>query len=83
MPSSAGAPSLVRPARRALPLGTAHRVFERDGVRVILDDYSAENMIGSTIDFSTELIKQAFKVVGNPKAQKGCGCGSSFDMKET
>lgn len=52
-------------------------------MRVILDDYSAENMLGSTIDFSTELIKQAFKVVGNPKAQKGCGCGSSFDMKDT
>ena len=59
------------------------RVFERDGVRVILDDYTAEKMGGATVDFTQELIKQAFVVVGNPNAQSGCGCGVSFDLKQT
>ena len=59
------------------------RVFERDGARVILDDYTAEKMGGATVDFTQELIKQAFVVVGNPNAQSGCGCGVSFDLKQT
>ena len=60
----------------------AGRVFERDGARVIVDDYSADKMTGATVDFSQELIKQAFMVVGNPNAQTGCGCGVSFDLKQ-
>ena len=56
--------------------------FERDGVRVIVDDYSVERLAGSAIDYKSEMIKQAFAVVDNPNAQAGCGCGVSFDLKQ-
>uniref|UniRef100_A0AAV1TS47 Core domain-containing protein n=1 Tax=Peronospora matthiolae TaxID=2874970 RepID=A0AAV1TS47_9STRA len=57
-------------------------VFEQHGGRVVVDKESLELIRGSTVDFEQELIRSAFVVVKNPNAASGCGCGTSFDLKD-
>ncbi|XP_077477271.1 iron-sulfur cluster assembly 2 homolog, mitochondrial isoform X3 [Stigmatopora argus] len=57
------------------------RVFEQDGVGVIVDQDSMEFVKGATVDFSQELIRATFQVLKNPRAEHGCSCGSSFSVK--
>ncbi|XP_041132381.1 uncharacterized protein LOC121330145 isoform X2 [Polyodon spathula] len=57
------------------------RVFEQDGVGVVVDRDSLEFIKGGTLDFSQELIRSAFQIVANPQAEQGCSCGSSFSVK--
>ncbi|GMF13319.1 unnamed protein product [Phytophthora lilii] len=56
-------------------------VFEQHGGKVVVDKESLELIRGSTVDFEQELIRSAFAVVNNPNAVSGCGCGTSFDLK--
>lgn len=58
-------------------LGDEDRVFERDGVRVVVDTTSLDLMQGAQLDFVEDLIGSAFQI-SNPNAQATCGCGSSF-----
>ena len=55
-----------------------YRVFEHDGVRVVVDDLSLGLVSGCTVDYHTELIRSGFKITGNPKADTSCSCGVSF-----
>ncbi|XP_066526507.1 iron-sulfur cluster assembly 2 homolog, mitochondrial [Hoplias malabaricus] len=57
------------------------RVFEQNGVGVIVDQDSLEFVKGATLDFSQELIRSSFQVLKNPQAEHGCSCGSSFSVK--
>lgn len=57
------------------------RVFAKDGVKVIVDEVSMSFLKGSTVDFTEELIRSTFVVVGNPNSTSSCGCGSSFTAK--
>ncbi|KAJ0041610.1 hypothetical protein NL108_012585, partial [Boleophthalmus pectinirostris] len=57
------------------------RVFEQEGVGVIVDLESLDYVKGSTLDFSEELIRSSFQVLKNPQADHGCSCGSSFSVK--
>ncbi|KAK1931449.1 Iron-sulfur cluster assembly 2 [Phytophthora citrophthora] len=57
-------------------------VFEQHGGKVVVDKESLELIRGSTIDFEQELIRSAFAVINNPNAVSGCGCGTSFDLKD-
>ena len=52
-------------------------IFERDGVKVVVDQVSLDYLAGSEIDFVTEMVGSSFQV-HNPNATSGCGCGSSF-----
>ncbi|KAL4081003.1 hypothetical protein J3A83DRAFT_4084948 [Scleroderma citrinum] len=47
-----------------------------------IDAVSLPMINGSVIDFATELIGSSFRIVGNPQAKGGCGCGVSWEMKE-
>ena len=53
--------------------------FERDGVRVVVDDVSLDLLNGAEIDFVDELIGSAFQI-RNPNATSSCGCGTSFSV---
>ena len=53
------------------------RVFEHDGIRVLVDETSLDLLGGATLDFVEDLVGSYFKMV-NPNAVSTCGCGSSF-----
>ena len=54
-------------------------VVEKDGARVLIDPVSLDFLAGAEIDFTDDLIGQAFKV-NNPNATAACGCGTSFTV---
>jgi iron-sulfur cluster assembly accessory protein len=54
-------------------------VVERDGAKVLIDPVSLDFLAGAEIDFTDDLIGQAFKV-NNPNATSSCGCGTSFSV---
>lgn len=54
------------------------QVFERHGVRVVIDPFSATYLDGAEIDYVDALMGGGF-TVRNPNAVKTCACGQSFD----
>lgn len=52
-------------------------VFEVNGVRVLVDGFSAQYLNGTTIDYVSSMQGSGFTFT-NPNATGGCGCGSSF-----
>jgi iron-sulfur cluster assembly accessory protein len=54
-------------------------VLSRDGAVVLIDPVSLDFLAGAEIDFTDDLIGQAFKV-NNPNATSSCGCGTSFSV---
>ena len=53
------------------------RVVDLDGVKVLVDDFSLPYIAGTTLDFVEGLHGAGFRF-DNPRAQRTCGCGSSF-----
>lgn len=54
-------------------------LFERNGVKVVIDDTSLDLLTGSEIDFVEDLVGASFQVK-NPNASSSCGCGNSFSV---
>jgi iron-sulfur cluster assembly accessory protein len=54
-------------------------IVERDGAVVLIDPISLPYMGGAEIDFTDDLIGQAFQI-RNPNATATCGCGTSFSI---
>lgn len=55
------------------------RVFEFDGVRVVVDPKSLIYLAGTVLDWEQTLMRQGFKFQ-NPNEKQGCGCGHSFSV---
>jgi iron-sulfur cluster insertion protein len=54
-------------------------VFQRDGVKLLVDATSLELLAGAEIDFVEDLVGASFQV-RNPNATSSCGCGTSFSV---
>ena len=56
-------------------------VIEAHGVTVLIDPFSLPYLDGADIDFVDGLNGTGFSIT-NPNTVSGCGCGSSFQLKE-
>ncbi|NLE82772.1 MAG: iron-sulfur cluster assembly accessory protein [Rhodococcus sp.] len=52
-------------------------VAEITGVRVFIDEFSAQYLNGVTVDYVSSMQGSGF-TFSNPNSVGGCGCGSSF-----
>lgn len=59
------------------PASASDKVFEKDGVKVVVDSKSFLYIDGTELDFSDGLNGTGF-VFNNPNAKRTCGCGNSF-----
>jgi iron-sulfur cluster insertion protein len=59
--------------------GAEDRMFDKDGIKVVIDLTSLELLNGAIIDFVDEMAGASFKI-RNPNAQSTCGCGTSFSL---
>ncbi len=55
------------------------KVFEDNGVKIIVDKKSFLYLIGTTLEYSGGLNGAGF-VFNNPNANRTCGCGESFSL---
>jgi iron-sulfur cluster assembly protein len=55
--------------------------LELEGVRVVVDPFSAPYLRGATVDFLNTIDESGFKI-DNPNAAASCGCGHSFTVAE-
>ena len=55
--------------------------LELEGVRVVVDPFSAPYLRGSTVDFLNTIQEAGFKIE-NPNAVASCGCGHSFQVSD-
>jgi iron-sulfur cluster assembly protein len=56
-------------------------IIEMNGVRIVVDPFSLPYLRGADVDFTDGLTGTGFKI-DNPNVVAGCGCGSSFQMKD-
>ena len=56
-------------------------VIEAHGVKVLIDPFSMPYLTGADIDFVDGLNGTGFSIT-NPNTVSGCGCGTSFQLKE-
>ena len=52
-----------------------------EGVRVVVDPFSAPYLQGAKVDYLNGLQESGFKI-DNPNAVSSCGCGHSFQVEE-
>ncbi|WP_386690875.1 MULTISPECIES: iron-sulfur cluster assembly protein IscA [unclassified Lonepinella] len=55
------------------------KVFEQDGVKIIVDAKSLVYLDGTELDFVKEGLNEGFKF-NNPNVKDQCGCGESFNV---
>jgi iron-sulfur cluster insertion protein len=59
--------------------GEDDQVFERDGIKVVIDEMSLELLAGGVVDYKEDLLGSYFSIE-NPNATSSCGCGTSFSI---
>jgi iron-sulfur cluster assembly protein len=55
------------------------KIFEENGVKIIVDKKSFLYLVGTTLEYSGGLNGKGF-VFNNPNANRTCGCGESFSL---
>ena len=55
------------------------KVFESNGVRIIIDPKSLLYLDGTELDYGKEGLNEGFKF-NNPNVKDTCGCGESFTV---
>jgi iron-sulfur cluster insertion protein len=55
------------------------KIFEENGVKVVVDETSLELVKGAQLDYVDNLVGSFFKLE-NPNASSSCGCGVSFSI---
>ena len=55
------------------------KVFEENGVTLVVDKKSFLYLVGTTLEYSGGLNGKGF-VFNNPNANRTCGCGESFSL---
>ena len=55
------------------------KVFEEQGIKVIIDPKSLVYLDGTELDYTKEGLNEGFKF-NNPNAKGECGCGESFTV---
>jgi len=55
------------------------KIFEDNGVKIIVDKRSFLYLVGTTLEYSGGLNGTGF-VFNNPNANRTCGCGESFSL---
>lgn len=56
------------------------KVIHDNGVKVVIDDKSAEYLEGSSVDYQETIAGSGF-MISNPNNWSTCGCGKSFNPK--
>ena len=60
-------------------INDSDKLFEDNGIQVVVDKKSFLYLVGTTLDFSGGLNGKGF-VFSNPNADRTCGCGESFSL---
>ena len=55
------------------------KVFEHNGIKIVVDKRSFLYLIGTTLEYSGGLNGKGF-IFKNPNANRTCGCGESFSL---
>ncbi len=55
------------------------KIFEDNGIKIVVDKKSFLYLVGTTLEYSGGLNGTGF-VFSNPNAQRTCGCGDSFSL---
>ena len=55
--------------------------FECEGVKVVVDPFSAPHLRGCSVDYLETIQESGFKI-DNPNAVSSCGCGHSFQVED-
>ena len=58
---------------------TDDKVFEHNGIKIVVDKKSFLYLIGTTLEYSGGLNGKGFVFI-NPNASRTCGCGESFSL---
>ena len=60
----------------AQELSSTDQVFEHNGAKLIVDTATLAYLVGATLDYAREGLKETFKFT-NPNEKSACGCGES------
>lgn len=57
------------------------RVFDSQGIKIVIDDQSLRYLAGTELDYGREGLNEGFRF-NNPNVAATCGCGESFNIAE-
>jgi len=63
----------------ATGVGDGDKVYESNGIKVIVDPKSLKYLDGTRIDFAQQGLNEGF-LYHNPNVKSLCGCGESFGI---